>query len=164
MATLIHRTVVDVYTCILFFSVKSGLYVCVHVCVHLCVCMHVCVYGCVCVCACMYMYVCACVYGCVCVCACMYVCACMCVCVCACVVNLIIYLPEFYRLFAERYLDQLDTRIGLSGSPAHSTVHILPPHTLTLHHSTICPILQFTTVTAKQHKQILTCIHYAYKK
>ena len=134
-------------THVFHFSVSRVDCMCACMCVH-----YVCVYACMCVC----MHVCVR----------MHVCVCMCihVCVCASVVKLIIYLPEFDRLFAERYLDQLDTRISLSDSPAHSTVHTLPSHTLTLHHSTSCPILQFTTVTTKQHKQILTCIHYAYKE
>ena len=60
------------------------LYVCV------CVCMSVCVYMCVCVCVCMYVYVCVSVcvhvyvYVCVSVCVCMCVCLCVCGCACVC--------------------------------------------------------------------------------
>ena len=52
-------------------------YVCLCVCVFVCVCMGVCVCGCVCICV----FVC----GCVCVCVGMCGCVCVCVCVCMCV-------------------------------------------------------------------------------
>jgi len=46
----------------------------VYMCVYVCVCVCMCVYVCVCVCVC--------VYVCVCVCMCVHVCACVYVCVC----------------------------------------------------------------------------------
>ena len=50
-------------------SIVTQMYVCV------CVCVYVCVYVCVCVCVCVCVYVCVCV----CVCVCVYVCVCVCV-------------------------------------------------------------------------------------
>jgi len=49
-------------------SIVTQMYVCV------CVCVYVCVYVCVCVCVCVCVYVCVCV----CVCVCVYVCVCVC--------------------------------------------------------------------------------------
>ena len=67
----------------------SGVYVCVHacvcmcVCVHACVCMRVCAYMCMsmCVYVCVRVSVCVFVRVCLCLCVCVYVCVCVCVCV-----------------------------------------------------------------------------------
>ena len=83
------------------------MYVCVHVCMRICMCVHVyicaCVYTCMYVCMCdAYMHVCA--YMCACVYTCM--CVCMCVCIYACVcMYLSMYANEYFYYVSSSHMD-----------------------------------------------------------